>query len=203
MERDDLTDCAFGRWTVTGFSHKSRFGELLWNCKCECGTEKAVKAAILRKGESTSCGCLHREAVTTHGMSKTRTFKSWDTMKQRCFNPNAVDFDRYGGRGIKVCERWRTSFSAFLEDMGERPEGCSLDRIDNDGDYEPDNCHWATRSDQQRNTRVSIWLTINGESKSIVEWAKIALVNITSMRRRYHAGWKHEDIVFKPATKGK
>lgn len=202
MERDDLTGRSFGRWTVIGFGYKSRFGELLWNCKCECGREKAVKAAILRKGESTSCGCLHREAVTTHGMSNTRTFKSWDTMKQRCFNSNAPDFDRYGGRGIKVCERWRTSFSAFLEDMGERPEGYTLDRIDNEGDYELDNCKWSTGSEQQQNTRVSIWLTIGGETRPLKEWAKVACVGISSLRRRYHAGWKHEDIVYQPATKG-
>jgi hypothetical protein len=145
-------------------------------------------------------------AKVTHGHTidgkSSRTFKSWEMMKQRCFNPNASDFDRYGGRGVKICERWRTSFSAFLEDMGVRPEGCTLDRKDNDGDYEPGNCQWATGSDQQRNTRVSIWLTINGETRPLIEWAKVALVDISNMRRRYHAGWKHDAIVFQPPTKG-
>jgi len=141
---------------------------------------------------------LHGHTV---GGRTSRTFKSWESMKQRCFNPNAPDFDRYGGRGITVCERWRTSFSNFLEDMGERPEDVwpqqyTLDRIDNDGDYTPENCRWATRSEQQRNTGVAIWLTINGETKSLVEWATVAVVNITTMRRRYHRGWSNEDVVF-------
>jgi hypothetical protein len=123
-------------------------------------------------------------------------------MKQRCFNPNAPDFDRYGGRGITVCERWRTSFSNFLTDMGERPEGMTLDRIDVDGDYTPENCRWATSSEQQRNTRVSINLTINGETRSIMEWAKVAAVHVGVMRRRFHAGWPHEAVVFQPSRKG-
>jgi hypothetical protein len=136
------------------------------------------------------------------GGKPTRTMKSWLSMKQRCFNPNVPDFSRYGGQGITVCERWRNSFANFLADMGERPQGMTLDRIDNEGDYTPENCRWATESAQQRNTSVSIYLTINGETRSIMEWAKIAVVHVGTMRRRFHAGWAHEDIVFRPSRQG-
>jgi hypothetical protein len=143
--------------------------------------------------------CLHGHTI---GGKTSRTMKSWEQMKQRCFNPNASDFDCYGGQGITVCERWRTSFTNFLADMGDRPEGTTLDRINNDGDYTPDNCRWATDSEQQRNTRVSIYLTINGDTRSIMEWAKVAVVHIGTMRRRYHAGWPDAEVVFKPSRKG-
>lgn len=122
-------------------------------------------------------------------------------MKQRCLNPKAVDYARYGGRGIKICQRWLHDFSAFLSDMGERPEGCTLDRIDVDGDYEPSNCRWADAFTQQRNTRVSKWLTHNGESKPLVVWAAELGMYHSTLLRRMKAGWPPEKIIGQSSRK--
>jgi hypothetical protein len=200
--RDDLTGRQFERWTVLGFSHKSEFGELLWLCRCSCGVERPVKAAILRKGESKSCGCYHKERVTTHGMTNTRTFKSWESMLGRCTNPTDVSYFKYGARGIRVCDRWLYSFPAFLEDMGERPVNTTLDRIDNDGDYIKNNCRWAEPIVQQRNRQVSKFLTIGGETLSLKDAAAAFGLSYSTVLKRYHLGWPAAEILLKPSRKG-
>lgn len=128
------------------------------HCICDCGTERTIERG--KWGKTKSCGCLQRETVATrnrqsrtHGMSKTKTYRVWVAMIQRCTDPNATGYANWGGRGITVCERWRHSFEAFLADMGERPEGCSIDRIDNGGNYEPGNVRWATALEQTQNRR--------------------------------------------------
>lgn len=156
----DLTGKKFGRLTVIGRC-ESLFGEATWCCKCECGTETIVRGYYLRTGTTQSCGCLHREITVaiyekvnlTHGHTHTPAHISWEQMKQRCLNPKHHAWKLYGGRGITVCERWRNSFADFLADMGERPEGKSLDRIDSDGNYEPSNCQWTDPKGQCRNRR--------------------------------------------------
>lgn len=151
--RLELSGKVFGRWTVIDFSHKNIRGEMYWNCICECGKQRPVSSNGLTRGKSVSCGCFHKERVTTHGMTKTKTFKSWESMKQRCTNEKSPDYHRYGARGISICERWVNSFENFLSDMGERPEGLTLDRIDVNGNYEPTNCKWSTLSEQNKNQR--------------------------------------------------
>jgi hypothetical protein len=124
-------------------------------CECECGNIKQIALGHLRKGITQSCGCFHKELLKKHGYSYDSIYKIWSDMKRRCLNSNCKAYKNYGGRGIKVCDRWLESFNNFLEDMGERPEGLSIDRINNDGNYEPSNCKWATNKEQINNRRTS------------------------------------------------
>lgn len=149
-----------------------RKGRRRWLCECRCGVRKEIDQSNLRS--YLSCGCwqtIHPNHVT-HGYGRIPEYAVWNTMRQRCENPKVSYFANYGGRGIKVCERWH-SFVHFYEDMGPRPSSShTIERRDNDGDYEPDNCHWATRLEQGRNKRNSHLLTFNGETMSVSAWAE-------------------------------
>lgn len=153
----------FGRLTVIEPSQR-RNHRTMWRCQCDCGSTCVVWSISLRKGATKSCGCLRaevtRKRVTTHGASKSPEFQAWAEILKRCLNVNSKAFPHYGGRGVNICQRWRNSFENFLADMGRRPAGrCglrplySIDRINNDGNYEPSNCRWATVSEQNKNRR--------------------------------------------------
>ncbi len=131
-----------------------------------------------------------------HGMRRTRIYRIWSAMKNRCFNPKNKDYPRYGGRGIAVCERW-LKFENFLADMGERPLSMSIDRIDNDGNYEPGNCRWATRMEQQNNQRKNRFFVLNGVTKTLSEWASCLGINRNTLQTRFQRGWPAERALSK------
>ena len=152
----DLTSKRFGRLVVIEKTDHKSNRSVVWRCKCDCGNETLVRNDSLRNGNTQSCGCLKKEQVskakTTHGKSYSPEYCSWYSMKARCYNPNHKHYKNYGGRGITVCDRWKDSFENFLADMGPRPSSKrSIDRIDVNGNYEPENCRWSTDVDQARN----------------------------------------------------
>lgn len=170
----------------------------LWECICDCGARKVVPLTGLRRG-TRSCGCKTSELIAaskrTHSDVGSPEYMSWANMRSRCSDPKRY---RYGERGIKVCERWN-DYEAFLADMGRRPgPGYSIDRIDNDGDYEPGNCRWSTMKDQCRNRRNTRRHTFGGESLTIAEWAARLGVNENTLTNRVHMGWTVERILTTP-----
>ena len=170
-------------------------------CKCDCGNEVVVLLQSLRNGDNVSCGCFSTDRKTKHGQYKSRTYGTWHSMTQRCLNSRHQAFASYGGRGISVCRRWMNSFEAFLQDMGEQPNGLQLDRINNDGNYEPENCRWVTRSEQQRNTRANRLISYNGTTKCLSEWAEHTGIHIATITGRLRTGWTIETALVTPPKK--
>ena len=198
----DLVGQVFGKLTILEKSiSRSKYGAVYWLCQCECGKTRLAIAGNLLAGTATSCGCESYNTRKLHGMTKTRTFKSWDSMKQRCLNVNGIDYEEYGGRGIRICEQWVHSFNNFFADMGDRPANKSLDRIDVNGGYELGNCRWATRSEQQRNKRNSVLIEWKGCTKNVADWSDILQLSSKIICERIKAGWHIDDVLTKPSRK--
>lgn len=204
-----LTEMAgkkFGRLTVirrNGTKNKCA----AWLCSCECGRTTTIDGSLLRRGNVRSCGCLADEtwppSRITHNGSRSPEYKVWIAMRRRCHTKTDDHYDEYGGRGISVCARWRHSFENFLADMGKRPSAKhSLDRFpDNDGNYEPSNCRWATDAEQQRNRRISVYLTHKGERRLLVEWAERLKMSPFVLYERLKRGWSHSRVIETPVKK--
>lgn len=181
---------------------------LKWRFRCDCGVEVERVRATVVGGNTKSCGCLRREVViaknTNHGLVGHSLYQRWAGMIQRCTNPNHVGWLNYGGRGIKVCDRWLGSFESFLADMGECPSGeHSIEREDSDGNYEPGNCKWATSAEQSRNTKRNVVVSVDGKTMTIRDWEIEKGVNRGAFQRRVDLGWSLERAVTEPIQPGK
>lgn len=192
----DLTGHVFGKLTVVERVPSTKH-HTMWRCVCACSRETIVGSDMLRGGKTRSCGCLKNEPAhnKTHGMAGTPEYGAWANMRSRCINTGDKAYANYGGRGIRVCDRWMDSFENFLSDMGKRPSAQhSLDRIDNDGPYSPENCRWATRGKQQNNRRNTKFITYGGETKAVAEWAAITGISDETLRNRIRLGYSDERI---------
>ena len=189
----------FYRWTVLRPSRKDGKKQF-YECRCECGTKRDVRKDQLKSGTSKSCGCWKAEVAreqiirlsTTHGMAgklRTRTYNIWKGMRKRCLNPNDKAFMHYGGRGIRICARW-SRYENFLADMGEVPDGSSIDRIDVNGNYEPSNCRWANRLEQANNTRTTLLYRFYGKTLTLRQWCgTLGLPYQRVYQRIFKLGW--------------
>jgi hypothetical protein len=201
---ENLLNLPFGRWRVIAFAGY-RHGNAYWTCECSCPehTRHDVVACRLKDGTSQSCGCLRNEQTamrrTTHGQTYTAEYHAWQQMFVRCYNPKAKSFRDYGARGISVCERWTASFEAFLEDMGPRPSSQhSLERVDNNQGYSPDNCQWSTHKEQGRNRRSNHMITHAGITQCITDWAISAGMSVQVLKSRLNQGWSMEEALTTP-----
>ena len=191
MRSTDMTGRRLGALLVIRRTNESDHADG-WLVRCDCGAETVIQRHQIRRVRS--CGCLRNEAqvaaARTHGMGHTPTWSSWISMKQRCTREKDPSWPRYGGRGIRVCQRWLDSFEAFFADMGERPSvDHSIDRMDVNGHYEPGNCRWATRTKQGRNKRNNRRFAYAGESLTLAEWGARIGVSRRTMASRLHRGW--------------
>lgn len=203
MRLIDLTGKRFGRLTVVNRVGATPKGSAIWACRCDCGSDHRVSSAELRSGGSKSCGCFRRELHFVHGHArhgkKTPERKAWAGMKSRCGN---VDHPRYGGRGIRVCKVWQTSFQAFLEHIGPMPRpGMTVERIDNDGHYEPGNVRWATRREQAQNTSRNV--EFRGRSQTKAKWAEELGISRFTLQWRLRNGWGIERALTVPVANGR
>jgi hypothetical protein len=197
----DLTGKRFGRLIAVSRAGQNKHGSYIWNCLCDCGAETSKVSSYLTSGKVKSCGCLFADSMrgrfTTHGhssgRSRTQTYSTWKSMNARCHAPSASRFEYYGAKGISVCDRWRYSFESFLEDMGERPEEMTLDRIDPDGNYAPGNCRWATRSTQSINRSKRKGC---GSQYPNVHWRKnrwLVMLSVSG-KKKYFGSFEDEEL---------
>lgn len=195
----DLSGRKYGRLTVLSLSHKINRATY-WECQCECGNKITLPRSAFISGNTKSCGCLSSESKSErffkHGMTLTPEYRAWSAMVARTTNQKVKYSERYIGRGITVCDEWRYSFKNFYKDMGERPSlKHSLDRVDNDGNYEPGNCKWATKEEQSNNTSTNIYITIDGVTKTPRQWSNITGISFGAIHHRLGRGWSPRDAV--------
>lgn len=203
----DLNGKRFGRLVVIGRAEdrvqKNGRRRVMWTCQCDCGNVVTVLGDNLKKGVSNSCGCLRKEimsaAKSTHGDTKTKLYGVWCGIKRRCYNEHTMYYEKYGGRGITMCDEWRDSYEAFKKwaESSGYSEGLSIERVDNDGPYSPENCEWADSKTQANNRHSNVKLTLNGETHNITQWSSIVGISAKKLFNRYYAGKSVENILKK------
>lgn len=197
----DLTNIRFGRLLVLSRVENTSSGQARWKVRCDCGVTKDVRGQALREGLTLSCGCLNAENAaklkTTHGFSKHSAFKTWKAMVARCSNPEDKDYAGYGGRGVLVCAEW-LDVANFVRDMGEKPAGMSLDRINNDEGYCRNNCRWATSTEQGSNKRNNNNVVIHGKALCLAAVSRKYGIPESTLRNRLNSGMSSEDAAFVP-----
>lgn len=195
----DLTGQKFGRLLVLERAGTDKRKNATWRCLCDCGNETIKSSVYLRNGDTKSCGCLHKEVVSdmksTHRKSKSRLYKVWAGIKNRCSNPKASNYKYYGGKGITMCSEWARSFDAFYKwafqngyDETAHAQECTIDRINVSEGYSPENCRFATHKEQCNNQTSNKILTYNGEEHTMAEWADILGIKYTTLRARIRRG---------------
>lgn len=194
----DYTGQRFGRLIAVRLVERDpKWNAHKWLFKCDCGNEKVASIKDARTGHTSSCGCLHAEGLAarnaTHGMSDRPEYKAWKDMRARCANPRRGDYKDYGGRGVSVCAQW-AEFDVFLRDMGPRPVGRTIDRIDVNGNYEPANCRWALPKTQANNKRSNRIITIDGVTQTLQAWCEHYGVEPSKARWRLAQGWPIERV---------
>lgn len=213
MSKAELIGQRFGRLTVIKEGGRAKSRSVIWICQCDCGNIHNVTTSLLIKGSIKSCGCLRREMVIQknykHGLSNTRLYHIWASIKDRCYRKSDKNYPSYGARGIKMCQEWQENFQSFYEwamssgydELSERGE-CTIDRINNDGNYEPSNCRWANSTVQQRNKRNNHYITYKGETHPVTEWAEILGIGKGTLESRINDyGWPIEKALSTPVRK--
>ena len=188
----DMTGQRYGRLSVIEMAGHNKHRQRLWRCVCDCGETTEVIGHLLRYGQTQSCGCLHREAIRNvnkkHGKSKSQIWFMHRSMMDRCYLQTSTAYKNYGGRGITVCKRWH-DFENFYADMGDKPKGMTLERIDNDGPYLPDNVCWASYKDQANNRRSNVVLEFQGRKQTMQQWSDEMGLKIQTVWARLNRGW--------------
>ena len=201
MPANDLQGKRFGRLVaIERLPRRSGDKGVKWRCRCDCDGLHVALSSNLKSGDTSSCGCLRKEVPNhnTHGMTGTKVYDIWCSMKGRCDTPSNSAYPNYGGRGITYCNGW-VLFENFYADMGDVPDGMTLDRIDNAGDYEPENCRWASRLEQMNNTRRSRFITFNGATRTLAQWSRETGIMRETIRDRIDRyGWTVERALTTP-----
>lgn len=211
MKFEDLTGDVFGRLTVA--KRAQNIGKrTAWLCKCSCGNETTVTSCHLKSGHTISCGCFNKERNSiTHKKysvsSRSKIYGVWNSMKNRCYNPNAINYSDYGARGVIVCSLWKEDFGAFYEYVSKLPhygeDGYSINRINNDGNYEPNNVEWSNLEEQANNKRNSRYITFNNQTHTLAEWARLQGISYMALAHRLYRGWDVKEALTTPVAKTK
>lgn len=202
----DLTNLRFGKLIAVKCVKKPNQAKYYWECICDCGNTKIISSSNLIKGNSSTCGCGKvkiGDATRKHGMTNTRMFKIWTGIRKRCTNPKCKSYPIYGGRGISISYKW-DKFIDFYNDMKHGyADNLSLDRINPNGNYEPENCRWATPKIQNRNRRNNHLISLNNQNKTLAEWSEVSGIHYSLISYRIKNGWDAEKAIFTPSLQQK